>query len=187
VVQRSGGRGGTLLFPKTLVAYFSHSGSTRKLAETVAMLSSGELASLEPSVPYPSEEDSHVRALEEEERLGSLPWLNPVYPVPGGYKVVLVGSPVWRSGLAGPVRSWLSKFDFAGMAAALFVTHDGRGGYRCLDDLTRHARNASVEQDILHVRCDGRGGLIGLDEARVRTWLRAVKDPATGQPCYRGV
>jgi flavodoxin len=172
---------------RTLVVYFSNSGSTAALAGIVARLSGGELVNLRLSTPYPAEESSHIEILKEEERMGTLPWLVPDYAGPGGYKVVLVGSPVWRSGLAGPVRSWLSKFDFAGTALALFVTHGGRGGGRCLDDLARHARNGIVDPEILHVRCDGAGGLMGLDEGRIVAWLREVKDPATGKPCFFGL
>jgi flavodoxin len=169
------------------VVYYSHSGSTPKLAEIVARLSGGDLAALKPASPYPGEGAGLDEALDEEERLGALPWLAPAYPGPGGYWVVLAGSPVWRSGLAGPVRSWLPKFDFGGSVLALFLTHGGRGGGRCLSDLASHARGAAVEPVILHVRSDGAGGLPGLDDAGVLSWLRGIKDPGTGRPCYPGL
>ncbi|MBP3780493.1 MAG: hypothetical protein ILA30_02390, partial [Selenomonas sp.] len=40
---------------KILVAYFSHSGTTQRVAERIQQETGGTLFAIQPSVPYPSE------------------------------------------------------------------------------------------------------------------------------------
>ncbi|MDR1313907.1 MAG: flavodoxin [Deltaproteobacteria bacterium] len=173
--------------PKALVAYFSYGGSTARLAETVAQKASADLSELRPAVPYPLEEGRVSELARAEGRDGALPELGDGFPDPSGYGAVLVGSPVWWFGLAGPVRSWLAKFDFSGKPVALFVTHGGGGPSKCLADLARLAKGASVEPGVLAVKGNGSGGLDGLDEAKILSWLRGVRAPGGGPAGYLGL
>jgi flavodoxin len=162
------------------VAFFSFGGSTARLARLLAEKFPADLGEIVPAVPYPEEEGRLSELARDEGREGKLPELAEPSPDPSGYGAVLVGSPVWWFGLAGPVRTWLSKHDFTGKAVRLFVTHGGGGPAGCQADLVRLARRAEVARDVLAVRGDGSGGLDGLDLARALGWLRDVRYPGMG-------
>jgi hypothetical protein len=162
---------GPLPPPAALVVYFSYGGSTAKLAGILAGKVSGALAEIVPAVPYPEEEGRVSETARAEGRSGTFPEIAEPSPDPSAYGTILVGSPVWWFGLAGPVRTWLSRRDFTGKKVRLFVTHGGGGPSGCLSDLAGLVRRADVARDVLSVRGDGSGGLEGLDDARVLAWL----------------
>ena len=106
---------------KVLVAYYSRTGNTRRVAEAIAK-------SLEAEV-----ED--IR--DYENRLGVIGFLRsgyealrrrpaaiqPVKKNPEEYDVVVIGSPVWARSLSSPVRAYLTMHGHKIKEAALFATY----------------------------------------------------------------
>jgi flavodoxin len=107
-----------------LVAYFSRSGVTEKLATHLA----GKLrASLEPVKPEASYagRSGFVRGIWQ-----SLLRLSPAVGCeldPADYSVVIIGSPVWAGRLSAPMRSYLKRFrGRTGAVAAFWVSGSGQ-------------------------------------------------------------
>ncbi|KYH36079.1 MAG: hypothetical protein AYL29_015640 [Candidatus Bathyarchaeota archaeon B24] len=106
---------------KVLVAYYSRTGNTRRVAEAIAK-------SLEAEV-----ED--IR--DYENRLGVIGFLRsgyealrrrpaaiqPVKKNPEEYDVVVIGSPVWAGSLSSPVRAYLTMHGHKIKEVALFTTY----------------------------------------------------------------
>lgn len=113
---------------KTIVAYFSASGVTAKVAERLARVSGAELFEIKPEQPY-TEKD--------------LNWTNPVarcnrekigrkdVPIKDriedfdGCGVIFVGFPIWYYSAPNIIVTFLKSYDFTGKKVALFATSGG--------------------------------------------------------------
>lgn len=113
---------------KAIVAYFSASGVTAKVAERLARVSGAELFEIKPEQPY-TEKD--------------LKWTNPVarcnrekigrkdVPIKDriedfdGCGVIFVGFPIWYYSAPNIIVTFLKSYDFTGKKVALFATSGG--------------------------------------------------------------
>ena len=121
---------------KTLVAYYSHSGNTRRLAKAVQEATGGDLVELAPAEPYPADYDTVVAQAKREIAKGFRPAL--AKPVDAsGYDAVIVGTPNWWSTMAPPVATFLESADLSGKAVSVFCTHGGGGSGRIERDAAK--------------------------------------------------
>jgi flavodoxin len=126
---------------KILVAYYSYSGSTRKIAQRLREKTYGVLYPLDTAIPYSSH--TIIKDAKRELEQGNLPALK--YPIPSmsSYDLILVGGPVWWYTVATPLMSFLRSADFADRKVAAFCTHKGGvGSY--FQDFQRQAKNAEI-------------------------------------------
>ena len=133
---------------KTLVAYYSHTGNTRYLAELIARETGGMLLELAPAMPYPKEDDVLADQVREEVRTGFCPPLAGKLPALGDYDTLFIGTPNWYGGMAPPVRSFLIQGDFTGKRVAPFCTHGGDGACQIRQDMARLCRNAVILSEL---------------------------------------
>ena len=152
---------------KILVAYFSHSGNTRKLALELKELTGGDLFEIKPEKPYPGDYDSVVQQAKEELQADLKPKLAAELKNPEAYDTVLICSPNWWNTVAGPVRTFLAGCDLAGKTIAPFITHEGSGVGNSARDISKRCPDAAV-LDGLAVRGSG----VRNARSEVSSWLR---------------
>ena len=111
---------------KVLVAYFSHSGNTRAVAERIAAATGADLFEIVPQKPYPAEYRAVVNQARREIAADYRPALKTDLPDAGRYDVIYIGSPCWWSTVAPPVATFLAAHDFTGKTLIPFMTHEGR-------------------------------------------------------------
>jgi len=133
----SGGR-------KILVAYFSHSGNTRIVAERLAAATGADLYEIVPETPYPAAYQALSDQAEWEIAANYRPALKNDLPDIGAYDVICVGSPCWWSTVAPPVAAFLAAHDFAGKTLVPFMTHEGSRMGRSEADIRRLCPGASL-------------------------------------------
>ena len=84
---------------KTLIAYFSASGVTARLADTVARVTGGELYEIKPAVPYTDADlnwnDKHSRSSVEMNDKAARPAMAAPAPDVSEYGTIFVGFPIW--------------------------------------------------------------------------------------------
>lgn len=84
---------------RVLVAYFSASGQTARLAKTLAAVVGGELHEIRPQVPYDKADldwrDPNSRSSLEMKRPSARPPLADTVVDMGRYDTVFVGFPIW--------------------------------------------------------------------------------------------
>lgn len=99
---------------KILIAYFSWSGNTQHLAETIANMTGGTLFHIETANPYPSDYNECTEVAREELDYGVRPELSGTVDNLDDYDVVFVGCPVWWHTAPMAVWSFLesSEYDF---------------------------------------------------------------------------
>ena len=84
---------------KTLVAFFSASGNTKRVAEKLAAAIDSDLYEIKPAVPYTSADlnwrDRHSRSSVEMNDPSSRPELTDYHANIAGYDRIFLGFPIW--------------------------------------------------------------------------------------------
>ena len=84
---------------KTLVVYFSATGTTRGVAEKIAAITGGDLYEIEAAQPYTEEDrnwhDDNSRTTHEQNDPSFRPEIGSELPSLEGYDTVYLGFPIW--------------------------------------------------------------------------------------------
>lgn len=111
--------------PRILVAYYSRTGNTRRVAKAIA----AELgADLEPIVDRTDRRGffGYLRAARDAMR-GRAAEIDRPRHEPATYDLLIVGTPVWVSSLTPAVRTFLGTYGGDGPELAFFLTFGGAG------------------------------------------------------------
>ena len=108
---------------KSLVTFYSRTGTTRKVAESISNLLGCDV------------EEVH----DTKNRAGPLGWMRsgrdagskalttiePTKKDPGLYDLVIIGTPVWNHTMSTPIRTYLAQFKQSFKQVAFFCTQEG--------------------------------------------------------------
>lgn len=113
---------------KTLVVYYSFSGNTRLIAETIAEAVNADIEALKPEKPLNAGGAGYVmwglRQLVSRSRTQLLPLAHRAED----YDLIIIGTPVWSYTITPPVRTFLEEQNISGRKIALFCCHAGNYG-----------------------------------------------------------
>ena len=116
---------------KTLVAYFSASGSTARVAKELAQAAGADLYEIKPAVPYTRADlnwmDKKSRSSVEMNDKSSRPALADRDANITAYDTILLGFPIWWYVAPTIVNIFLESYDFYGKRIVLFATSGGSG------------------------------------------------------------
>lgn len=152
-----------------LIAYFSRSGNTRKIAGLIQQEVGGTLHEIQVEVPYPDTYNATTAQAKQEIRAGYKPALRSTLDHIEAYDTIFVGSPNWWSTIAPPVATFLSQYDLSGRTIVPFCTHGGGGLGRITQDIAKLCPQSTV-LSIFGVYGSGSGDV----RAEVAAWLRKV-------------
>lgn len=111
---------------KALVVYFSCSGITRKLAETLASVVDGTLYEIRPAVPYTDADlnwnDPKARSTVEMRDKSSRPEITGSVADIEQYDTVFLGFPIWWYVAPTIINTFLESYDFSGKTVIPFAT-----------------------------------------------------------------
>jgi flavodoxin len=133
---------------KILIAYYSWSGNTKKVAELVSGITGGELFEIKPRDAYPDGYDAVVEQAKREIKEGYMPELAGMPAGIEGYDTVFVGSPNWWSTIAPPVAAFLDRAGLAGKTIAPFCSHGGGGKAGLFRDIAAVCGGADVAEGL---------------------------------------
>ena len=116
---------------KTLVAYFSASGVTAKLAKTLADAIGADLFEIRPEIPYTSADlnwnDPRSRSSVEMKDKSFRPAVSGKVEDMAQYDRVFVGFPIWWYVAPTIINTFLESYDLAGKILIPFATSGGSG------------------------------------------------------------
>ena len=116
---------------KTLVAYFSASGQTAKLAKTLAGVTGGDLFEIVPETAYTAADldwmDKKSRSTIEMKDPKSRPAIAGKVADMAQYDTVFVGFPIWWYQAPRIIETFLESYDFSGKTVIPFATSGGSG------------------------------------------------------------
>ena len=116
---------------KALVAYFSASGQTAKLAKTIANVTGGDLFEIAPETAYTAADldwmDKKSRSTIEMNDPKSRPAIAGKVADMAQYDTVFVGFPIWWYQAPRIIETFLENYDFSGKTVIPFATSGGSG------------------------------------------------------------
>ena len=114
---------------KKLVAYFSASGSTARLAKTLAAAADADIYEIRPAVPYERRDlnwmDKKSRTTLEMQDKNCRPELADTDAPVAEADVIFLGFPIWWYREPSIIDSFLDAYDFSGKTVVPFLTSGG--------------------------------------------------------------
>ena len=116
-----------------LVVYYSATGSTKAVAETIAKTVGADLFEIVPATPYTSadlnwrDENSRVCIEHNDESKRDVPLTKAIPEHWEQYDTVYIGYPIWWGIAAWPVDGFIKANDFAGKTVIPFCTSSSSG------------------------------------------------------------
>lgn len=133
---------------KMLVAFFSASGTTKRIAEKLASAIDGDLYEIKPAVPYtPADlnwQNKQSRSSLEMKDPSSRPELENCQLDLAPYEKIFLGFPIWWYTAPTIVRTFLESCDFTGKTVILFATSGGSGLGKTVEDLASSCPGAKL-------------------------------------------
>ena len=158
---------------KTLVVYYSASGSTKKVAKEIAQNLNADLFEIEPVDTYTSDDlnwtDSNSRVTREhnDESLRDIKLKNTKVSNWDNYDTVLIGYPIWWGIAAWPVNNFVKDNDFTGKTVIPFCTSASSGLGQSGELLEKMAKGGTWKE--------GHRFSSGASSSDIKTWTDSLK------------
>ena len=124
---------------KTLVTFFSATGTTAKAAELLSDAIGADLCEIRPEVLYTKEDldwmNPDSRSSKEMKDKSFRPAIEKKDAGIEKYDVIFVGFPIWWYVAPTIINTFLESYDFSGKKIVLFATSGGSGFGKTLDEL----------------------------------------------------
>ena len=155
---------------KKLVAYFSASGNTAKLANTLAAAADAALYEIRPAVPYARRDlnwmDRKARSTVEMKDPDCRPALADTAAPVAEADVIFLGFPIWWYREPSIIDSFLDAYDFSGKTVVPFFTSGGSQLGEGQGRIEKLAKGAKV--------LSGRRFSARASESELKDWIAAL-------------
>lgn len=135
---------------KGLVAYFSTSGNTKKIAEMIAEEGGFDLHEIAPEKEYTKADlnwmDKKSRSSVEMNDKAFRPAIKKSDLDISGYDKILIGFPIWWYVAPTIINTFLETYDFAGKQIVLFATSGGSGFGNTVKELQHSAPDVEITE-----------------------------------------
>ncbi len=135
---------------KKLVAYFSASGTTKKIAEMIASAAEADLYEIKPKQPYSKADlnwmDKNSRSSVEMNDKKYRPEITDTDAHIDKYDEIILGFPIWWYVAPTIINTFLESYDFLGKKIVLFATSGGSGFGNTVSALKLSAEGAMIEE-----------------------------------------
>lgn len=155
---------------KKLVAYFSASGVTAKLAETLAESIGADMFEIVPEVPYTKADlnwqDTASRSTIEMKDPNSRPAIAAKRDNMDNYDTVFVGFPIWWYVAPTIINTFLESYNLSGKTVIPFATSGGSGMGKTNEKLQPSCPGAKL--------LEGRVFRSGTGKAELSAWVESL-------------
>jgi len=136
---------------KTLVAYFSAGGVTKKLAENLAEAAEAELFEIKPKTPYTKADldwtNKKSRSTIEMNDSASRPAIAEKLRNMDTYDRIFLGFPIWWYVAPKIINTFLESYDFSGKTIIPFATSGGSGIGKTVEKLSPSCSKSTTWKD----------------------------------------
>ena len=133
-----------------LVAYFSASGTTARVAKNLAQAAGADLYEIKPAVPYTSADlnwmDKKSRSTVEMNDRSFRPSLADTDAPIASHDTILLGFPIWWYVAPTIINTFLESYDFSGKTIVLFATSGGSGFGKTVASLAPSCPGATMKE-----------------------------------------
>lgn len=153
-----------------LVAYFSYTGNTKRVAEYISKEIDGELFEIEPKEPYTEEDtdynNQNSRSKVETADETARPEIVGKVDDMDKYNYVFLGYPIWNGEAPRVIDTFLDSYDFSGKIIIPFCTSTSSGIGNSATNLEGLAPGADWEQGIRFAS--------DVDDQTIQDWLDSL-------------
>lgn len=154
---------------KKLVAYFSASGVTKKVAEMISEVSGYELYEIKPKQAYTKADlnwmDKNSRSSVEMKDKKFRPEIITKDIEMSDYDEIILGFPIWWYVAPTIINTFLEAYDFSDKKITLFATSGGSGFGNTVSELKPSAPNADIVEGKL---------LNNANKQEIENWLKTI-------------
>ncbi len=155
---------------KKLVAYFSASGVTQKLAQKLANVISADLFEIKPVEPYTSADldwtNKNSRSSQETATPTCRPAVADKITNMADYGVVFVGFPIWWYVAPKIINTFLEQYDLSNKTIIPFATSGGSNMGKTNKPLETSCKGANL--------VEGKRFLSNVSEAELKLWAEGI-------------
>ena len=155
---------------KILIAYFSASGETARLAKTLAAVTGGDLFEIQPETAYTAADldwtDRHSRSTVEMQDEKSRPAIAGRVAAMEQYDTVFIGFPIWWYVAPTIINTFLESFDLSGKTIVPFATSGGSGMGKTNAGLAPSCRGAKL--------LDGKVFKMNVTAEELANWVKSL-------------
>lgn len=117
-------------------------GNMEKIAKMVAEIRGADLFQIEQKVPYAADYNTCIEEAKKDLKENIRPELVSTLESIDGYDEIYIGFPNYWGTMPMAVFTFLEQFDWSGKTIHPFVTHEGSGFGKSMDDLEKVCRGA---------------------------------------------
>lgn len=155
---------------KTLVAYFSASGTTAGIAQQLAKVAEADLHEIKPEKPYTDADldwhNKQSRSSVEMDNKSSRPAITDKLQNMQDYDVVYVGFPIWWYTCPTIINTFMEAYDFNGKTVIPFATSGGSSIKKACDELKAAYPSVNWKEGRLLNRAS---------DADLKKWVESMK------------
>lgn len=133
---------------RTLIIYFSMSGTTKNAAEQIQRYTGADIVRLQRAKPYPKGYDNYARVADRERKRNIHPAIKHNIPNLDRYDTVLIGFPTWWQQPPMVIHSLFDTYNFQGKTIIPFTTSMSTPMKNSMPTMRQLARNdgATIKQ-----------------------------------------
>ena len=155
---------------KKLVAYFSATGTTKKLATNLAEAVDGDLFEIKPKIPYSDADldwtNNNSRSTVEMKDVNSRPEIENKLNNLDEYDTIFVGFPIWWYVAPHIINSFLEQYDLSNKTIIPFATSGGSN----MGETNRYLKNSCKGANLL----EGKRLSSNASVDELKTWVNSL-------------
>ena len=130
--------------PRTLILYYSQTGTTRLVADELKSTLNADIAEVTAKDPYSGNFDETIQRCLAEMQAGTIPAIDSLTVNIAEYDTIFLGYPIWFGTYARPIMGLLDTCDFSGKTIVPFCTFGSGGLEASTADLKKAQPKANV-------------------------------------------
>ena len=127
-----------------LIAFFSWSGNTRRIAQEIQQQTGADIIEIAPVTPYSSDYNTCLMEAQRDQHDKARPELANHVAHMENYDVILLGYPNWWASIPMPIASFLEEYDFSGKQILPFCSHGGGRFGQSITAIAKLAPDANI-------------------------------------------
>ena len=137
---------------KTAIVYYSMSGNTKYVADKIAEKTEADIIRIEPVKAYPNKGTKKFIWGGKSAVMGEKPKLQPYEFSVENYDRIILGTPVWASNFAPPIRTFIKENpDISGKKIAIFTCFSGGGADKAIEKMKKYIGIEKIEAELILV------------------------------------
>lgn len=159
---------------KTAIVYYSMSGNTKYVADKIAEKIEADIIRIEPVKAYPDNGAKKFIWGGKSAVMGEKPVLQPYEFSVEKYDRIILGTPVWASNFAPPIRTFIKENpDICGKKIAVFTCFSGGGADKAIEKMKKYIGIEEFEAELILV--DPKENVKVEDDEKIEVFCQSLK------------